>query len=182
MIEAASLVVAESAGELLSRLVHEHDFEERPLQNWEFLPRVVPDGVYLAPCEGGFSVWVPPDPETASGSWVLPKIVKVMLSPHARGHALTLLRQTPRTNLLALGGTAFFVLLATVLPLALGAAPITLHIAIFLPLCLLVSWVVLGEPYRDARERSELAWRAITRAVGPLAISGELEEDPYRGE
>ena len=42
--------------------------------------------------------------------------------------------------------------------------------------------LVIAHQARIAHDRSNTAWNALATALGPLAITGEVTEDPYRGD
>ena len=178
----ANLVVAQSLDELMTMLIEDHGFVERSLLRWSSHHREVPDGVYVERQEDELLVWVPPDPERSMGNGsLLPKTVRLSARPHPRGHQLTVQRERARSSVMTLGAGAFFAIVFVASGFAAGPAAIDLPIILLYLLSLSALGSVLGRQYLDARARSDMAWEALANVLGPLAISGHDEEDPYRG-
>jgi hypothetical protein len=173
--------VAESIDELFRKLIDEHGFEERSMFVAEPQGAVVPDGVYLERRQGGFAVWVPPDPDrTVGNNPMLPPAVLVQSEPHSRGHRLVLRRKMARSNKVAIAGASIgwlacaTILLSTTAPLSSWFLPVMMP--------LVIMGLLIGHQARIAQDRANSAWDALATALGPLAITGEVADDPYRGD
>ena len=175
----ASLVVAQSVDELVRKLIEEHGFQERSMFVAEPQGAAVPDGVYLERRDQGFAVWVPPDPaRTVGGNPMLPPAVLVESEAHERGYRLMLTRKMARSNKVAIAGASIG-WLACVTILLMTAGPVS---GWFLPIMMpvVVMGLLIVHQARIAADRTHAAWSALATALGPLAITGEIEDDPYR--
>jgi hypothetical protein len=164
---------------LFTKLIDEHGFEERSMFVAEPDGAVVPDGVYLERRRDGFAVWVPPDPSrTVGGNPMLPPAVLVEVEAHPRGYQLRLTRKMARSNKVAIAGASIG-WLACVTILLMSSGPLS---AWFVPIMMpvVVMGLLIVHQARIAADRSSTAWNALAEALGPLAITGEVEDDPYR--
>lgn len=176
----ASLVVAESTDELIEKLVEEHGFEERAILAIGDDRNPIPDGVYIERRPHGFAIWVPPDPARSVGNTgMLPPTVVVEALPHPRGHQLTLRRKMSRSNKVALIGAGIYSVSTMVI--ASLATMRLWEVLLLIGFPVLILFTLLAWQSHIASGRSQHAWQALTAALGPLALTGETSEDPYRG-